>query len=142
MKKAFLLFMTLSTLALSAQNIDSNKQGKWNKSKTEFTPEQRAELRSKQLTLDLDLNISQQNQVKELFLKSIQNNPQIGKKRSEMTSNEKFELKNTMLDQRIKIKKGLKEILNEDQFQKWEKTNYRKSPHSRKMGVQKKGGRH
>ena len=138
MKKVLLLFMTLSTFVLSAQNIDSKQRGNWSKTKTEYTPEQRAELRSKQMTLDLDLNNSQQVKVRELFLKTGQSSSKIGIKRSEMTSDEKFEFQNAMLDQRIEMKKGLKEILNEDQFQKWEKSNYRKSTHSRKKSVRDK----
>ena len=49
-----------------------------------------------------------------------------------MTSDEKFEFQNAMLDQRIEMKKELKKILSEDQFQKWENSKYRKTNHPRK----------
>lgn len=85
--------MTLSTFVLSAQNRDSNKRDNWERSKTDYRPEQRAELRSKQMALELNLNDSQQTKVKQLFLKMGQSNSKISKKRSEMTSDEKFEYK-------------------------------------------------
>lgn len=125
MKKVLLLFMTLATLALSAQNMDSNKRG----SKTDYTPEQRAELRTKQMTLELDLSESQQAKVKQLFLTTNPNRSTSNKKRSEMTSDEKFEFKNAMLDRRIAMKKELTKILNEEQLKKWENSENRHKRH-------------
>lgn len=121
MKRAMLIFMTFCTLVLSAQEMNTEKR----KSKTDFNPEQRAELRSKQMTLELDLSESQQAQVKQLFLKSKKNRTSADKKNSPKTSSEKFQAKSERLDNRIAFKKELKNILNDEQFEKWE--NSRKS---------------
>lgn len=139
MKKAFLLFMALSTFAISAQNTEPGKKGNKEKFKTHFTPEQRAELRSKEMTLALDLNTSQQAKVKQLFLEKGQNSSKISKKRSEMTSDDAFAFKNARLERRIEIKKGLKEILTEEQLQKLEKSKFKKSSAHKNMGGNKKG---
>ena len=103
MKRAMLVFIMFSTLVLSAQETNTEKR----KSKANFTPEQRAELRSKKMTLELDLSESQQNQVQQLFLKSEKNRAFADKKNSPKTSNEKFQAKSARLDNRITFKKEL-----------------------------------
>jgi|26BtaG_2_1085354.scaffolds.fasta_scaffold00004_94 Spy/CpxP family protein refolding chaperone len=139
MKKAFLLFMALSTFVLSAQNIDPNKKRDKEKPEIHFTPEQRAELRSKQMTLELDLNDSQQAKVKQLFLEKEKSRSKISEKRSEMTADEAFAFRNERLDRRLEIKRGLKEILTEEQFQKLDRTKFRKSStyRNRREGMMK-----
>ncbi len=139
MKKALLIFMTLTTFVLSAQNTNSNKREDFRKSTSEYSPEQRAELRSKQMTLDLNLNTSQQIKVKELLLKTGQNRGNAIIKGPEMTAEEKFNFKNAMLDRRVEMKKELKQILNEDQYQIWEKSIDRKTRRFRKKNFERKG---
>ena len=72
------------------------------------------------MTLDLNLNETQQAQVNQLLLDMEKNKPERPENRKEMTDAQKFEAKNTMLDRRIAMKKEMKKILTEEQFTKWE----------------------
>ena len=120
MKKIMILFMALTTFAMTAQNNNADKKQPRDGNRTDFTPEQRAELHTKRMALELDLNESQQKKVQQLFLDMAKNKPERAD-RKEMTDQQKFEAKNAMLDRRIALKKQLKEILTEAQFAKWEK---------------------
>ncbi len=121
MKRVLIIFMALATIGMSAQNKKSDKKENRKEMKAGFTPEQRADLKSKELTLAFDLNTSQQQRVKQLFLKTENNKPERPEKRSEMTDAQKYEAKSVMLDHRIAFKKEMKEILTEDQMTKWER---------------------
>jgi len=121
MKKIMLIIiMTFTTLAITAQNTSEKKQTR-KEMKENFTPEQRAELRAKKMTLELNLDDSQQQKVKQLFVEMLKHNPARSNMK-EMTDEEKFEAKSARLDRRIAMKKQLKEILSEGQFTKWEKS--------------------
>lgn len=137
MKRAMLVFIMFSTVVLSAQETNTEKR----KSKANFTPEQRAELRSKKMTLELDLSESQQNQVQQLFLKSEKNRVSADKLSSVKTSNEKFQAKSARLDNRITFKKELKSILSKGQFEKWENSKKRVKKDSRRKKFRSKGKR-
>ena len=94
---------------------------------TQFTPEQRAELQAKRMTLALDLNEKQQNDLQKIFTdrnkkaeqfkSQMKANKEVGKK---LTNDEKFAMKNRMLDEKIAMKAEMKKILNPDQYTKWE----------------------
>ncbi len=126
------LFVGLNTMAQTRENRDLN-------------PEQIATLTTKKMTLDLDLNESQQSKIYELQLenaktrmtkmeahkKAKENNESMTK----LSSEERFAKKTEMLDHQIAQKKKMKAILNTDQFEKWEKMN-----HNRKNRFHKKRG--
>ena len=111
-------------------------RGPRHEKKIELTPEQRAELHTKKLTLALDLNASQQKKVQEVILAkeadraarreafkksdSLQRDPQ-----------ERYERMNQRLDDMIAHKKEMKEILTEEQYVKWEKIAAKKGHRSR-----------
>ncbi len=120
MKNVLLIFMALATFAMNAQNKAANKKENRQEAKANYTPEQRADLKTKKMTLDLDLTVSQQQKVKQLILKSETNKPERPENRKEMTDAQKYEAKSAMLDRRIAMKKELKEILTEEQMTKWE----------------------
>lgn len=126
MKKAMIIFMVFTTFAITAQNKSADRKEQRKEMKENFTPEQNAELRTKKMTLALDLNESQQNKVKALFLEMYKTKPQRPANRADMTDAQKFELKNAMLDRRIAMKKEMKNILTEEQMAKWEKSNQHK----------------
>ena len=121
MKNIMILFLVFTTFTISAQN--PQKAGKVQKKevKENFTPDQRAELFSKKMTLSLDLTDIQQKKVKQLFLQSEnpKNNP--SKEKSALTSEEKYALMNARMDNKIRMNRELKEILTPEQFEKWEK---------------------
>jgi protein CpxP len=92
----------------------------------QFTPEQRSELQVKKLTLELDLNESQQKEMK-AFIADKNTKMDAHKtamkamkeKGTKPTSDERFAMKSKMLDEQIATKKRMQKILNEKQFEKW-----------------------
>jgi hypothetical protein len=102
------------------------RQGKHHGNPMEkFTPEQRHELMLKKMTLELDLNASQQKEMskiiaeqgakKEAFMKDRK------AKTEKPTSDEMFAMKSKMLDEQIAMKARMKKLLAPEQFIKWEK---------------------
>jgi protein CpxP len=92
-----------------------------------FSPEQQATLKTKSMTLDLDLDVTQQNQILALnkkyaeLRKSNQTKMQADKTAGkQLTSEEKFKLQNERLDHQIAYSNELKKILNQKQFDKWQ----------------------
>lgn len=92
-----------------------------------LTPEQQTELQVKKMTLELDLDAKQQKEVKAILLENAK------KREAKMTemkakrengekpsADEKFAMKNKMLDNQIEHKAQMKKILKPEQFQKWE----------------------
>ncbi|CAM3311187.1 hypothetical protein [Aequorivita lipolytica] len=132
MKKAIIIFMALITFALTAQNKNSDRREQRKEMKENFTPEQKAELKTKKMTLALNLDESQQLKVKQLILEKQRTKPERRENRSEMTGTEKFEAKSAMLDRRIAMKKELKKILTEEQITKWENSHKRKNPRDKR----------
>lgn len=120
MKKAMIILMALTTFAITAQNKSEDRKENRSQLRENLTPEQRAELHTKKMTLDLNLNETQQAQINQLLLKMHNNRPERTKNRKEMTDAQKLEAKNVMLDRRIAMKKEMKQILTEEQFTKWE----------------------
>jgi ABC-type phosphate/phosphonate transport system substrate-binding protein len=130
MKKVMIIFMALITFAITAQNTNADKNQARNETRDNFTPEQKAELKAKKMTLTLDLNDSQQQKVKQVFLDMSKNKPARSNMK-DMTDQQKFDAKSAMLDRRIAMKKQMKEILTEQQMIKWEKSHQSKRTHSK-----------
>lgn len=92
----------------------------------QFTPEQRSELQVKKLTLELDLNESQQRDIKAFIADK---NAKMEARKTAMkamrekgtkpTSDERFAMKTKMLDEQIANKKRMEKVLNPKQFEKW-----------------------
>lgn len=92
-----------------------------------FTPEQRTELRVKQMTLDLDLSDKQQVEIKKLLTEreaTRKNKMEEMKKMKEEgvkpTADERFEMQKNRLDEQIDFKNKMKKILSKEQMDKWE----------------------
>ena len=93
----------------------------------EINPEQFATLSTKRMTLDLDLNESQQTKIYQLNLENAN--------ARKMTSDDRFVMQNKMLDHQIAQKKKMKSILTNEQFEKWEKmSKKRMGMYERKRG--------
>ncbi|MCB0465693.1 MAG: hypothetical protein KDC78_08490 [Aequorivita sp.] len=129
MKKVLIIFMALATFALNAQNKNAERKENRKEMKANLTPEQRADLKTKKMTLALDLTISQQQKVKQLILKAENEKPERPENWKEMTDTQKYEAKSAMMDKRIAMKKDLKEILTEAQMTKWEHQQGRRHDH-------------
>ena len=121
MKKIFYLFLMGFTVLSFAQN-GSNEMKKRN----QFTPEQQAILKTKEMVLQLDLNKFQENQILALNEKRSENRQKIMESHraikqgdQQLSSDEKFKMKNEMLDAQIKYQSEIKKILEVKQFEEW-----------------------
>lgn len=119
MKKLILAMTLVMTTLTYAQD---RKQGR-----EQLTPEQQTELQVKQMTLDLDLDDKQQKEIKTILLEQAKKREakmaEMKAKREKgekLTSDEKFAMKNEMLDNQIDLKAKMKKILKPEQYKKWE----------------------
>jgi len=123
---------------------EHHKKGKMEMMK-DLSPEQMATLRTKKMTLALDLTKTQQNKMHALHLEGAKARKEQMKKRAKnkgaekpkLTSEEKYNKMNSVLDRKIEIKNKVKSILTDEQFQKWERSqkhsrNKKKKHHMRK----------
>ena len=95
---------------------------------SKLTIEQQTTLAVKKMTLVLDLSDKQQEQIKPIVMSKITNKNEFTEKRKtarinkqKPTSDEIFAIKNKQLDHQIIMKNSIKNILNEEQFEKFEK---------------------
>ena len=97
----------------------------------DYSPEEIANLQTKKMTLHLDLNESQQKEIKKLNLEnaiSRETMMKAHKAQKESGNMEKpskearLKMMNDRLDHQIEMKATMKKILNADQFTKWEKS--------------------
>ncbi|MFT5236418.1 MAG: protein CpxP [Ulvibacter sp.] len=138
MKSLMIIMLTLISSASYAQQ-DKNEVGHHKKEMRQkdnnFSPEQKAELATKKMTLHLDLNEAQQKQLFVVRLeqaKLIKERFKNKKNRSQLTDEERFKIKTERLDHQIAMKKKMKSILTEEQFTTWQKAS-----HTRKKAVQR-----
>jgi len=123
MKKVFILCMVLLSFTMIAQGNRSEKNG-WKNNDSNMTPEQMADLKTKKMTLLLDLNENQQKEMNKIHLKnSIKRKEMLQnrKNKNELTDDERYQIRANSLDDKIALKKEVKSILNKDQYDKWEK---------------------
>lgn len=92
----------------------------------QFTPEQRSQLQLKKLTLELDLNQSQQKEMKVIIAEMNAKKEAYGTAMKAMrekdvkpTTDERFEMKMKMLDEQIATKKRVEKILDPKQYERW-----------------------
>jgi len=117
MKQVLIICMVLLGLTTYAQrNRPDCNNG------SDLTTEQIAELKTKQMTLMLDLSEEQQKKMKKLHLENTnmtgKNNRSRGKG---LSATEKYDKKTQNLDSKIAFKKNVKSILTKEQYEKWGK---------------------
>jgi protein CpxP len=123
MKKIILMTFLMVGMTVLAQ--ERNRKPLRDKME-QFTPEQRSQLMLKKMSLELDLNDSQQKDMsamiadmsakKEAHKTAMKAMKEKGVK---PTSDERFAMKMKMLDEQIAMKKRMEKILNPKQFEKW-----------------------
>ena len=113
--------------------------------KSKLSPEQQTELQVKKMTLALDLDTKQQNELKTILLeKNKKRATKIAelkdkkKQGVKLSANEKFEMKSKMLDEKIEHKARMKKILKPEQFQKWE---HHQENRTKKMNQKRKNNK-
>ena len=131
--KILVLFFSLSVFAQQPpRQMDSERGKRPNnrmQAKKALTPEQEATLWTKKMTLELDLNKNQQDQMYALILgKTKKIKLRMENKPKERPSKEEiYNMHISRLDEAIAMKESLKKILNDDQFAKWELMKNKKS---------------
>jgi len=95
---------------------------------SKLTIEQQTTLAVKKMTLVLDLSNKQQLQIKPIVMSKITDRKDFLEKRKtakankeKLTSDEVFAIKNKQLDHQIIMKNSIKNILNKEQFERFEK---------------------
>jgi hypothetical protein len=141
--------MALITIQGMAQDRQREKRHQERKERMErfeeFTAEEMAELKTKKMTLDLHLNQSQQDRIHTLNLKQAKERKERMEQRKKHKANEgearpskeeRLRRMHARLDQQIAINKQMKDILNEEQYDKW--SAKRSRHHNRKRAMHKR----
>ncbi|WP_178985790.1 hypothetical protein [Winogradskyella helgolandensis] len=130
MKKLLVIALALFTINGMAQKKERTSDRKdRSESRMQMTPNDIADLKSKKLTLKLDLTVAQQKDVHALILKEAKANEGLrknrtvveGEKKEKPSQEEMIKMQNTRLDQQIEMKREMKSILNAEQYAKFEK---------------------
>ncbi|MFD1162942.1 MULTISPECIES: Spy/CpxP family protein refolding chaperone [Hwangdonia] len=150
MKKIAIIAVALLALQATAQE---QKREHANKERGDkmimLSPEEIATLQTKKMTLHLDLNESQQAKIQKINLENATKRKAMmearkAKKESgnaeKPTKEERYAMMNAKLDHQIAMKAKMKDILNNEQYAKWEKgqakkmhkNKYRKKGHGKK----------
>ena len=150
MKKILIIAVALLALQVTAQEQQrerSNKQGKSLKM-MDLSAEDAAALQTKKMTLHLDLNKSQQAEIKKINLENATKRKAMMAERKarkesgeaqKPTQEQRLEMVNTKLDRKIAMKAKMKNILDKEQYAKWEKAQMQntKNGKNKKKGLKK-----
>lgn len=121
MKKLILLALLIVGTTITAQ--EKNKKEHQKDETEQFTPEQKNQLKVKKLTLELDLNETQQKEISTLLSeKEAKREAKKAAKEqnTKPTRDERFAMAMEKLDEQIAAKKQMEKILNPKQLEKWE----------------------
>lgn len=134
MKKIFLIALAFIGLQAIAQEQRNQGYRNHNNMMMNLSAEEAATLLTKKMTLHLDLNESQQAKVKSINLENATKRKAMmaackDKKENgtaqKPTHEERYAMANAKLDHMIAMKAKMKDILNKEQFEKWEKAQKR-----------------
>ena len=129
-----IILFSMCFLTMAQQN-SGRKDADWRykskdkiNQKEKFTTEQQATLHSKQMTLDLDLNKNQEQQIYSLILNKMVRQKKLvkNKQKRPSTQSEKYDMKLEFLEEQILMKKTMKSILSEKQYNQWIKISNKK----------------
>ncbi len=130
------MFAFLFTFHISAQDHENDDH--------KMTVEQQTEIAVKKMTLRLDLSPSQENSIRPLLAEKIAKRKEIKeakkaskKENTKLSIHERYNMKIAKLDDQIAFKADMKRILNEEQYERFEKLGARKACKVRKRGKRK-----
>ncbi|NDI98393.1 hypothetical protein GWA97_04845 [Flavobacterium sp. LaA7.5] len=133
MKTWILATVMMIGLSAMAQPGDRNRE--------RLTPEQRVELQVKKMTLELDLNDKQQQEVKQLLTKkskereeAIAQHKAKKEKGEKLTADERYAMQSNRLDEQIEMKGEMKKILTPEQYEKFEAKQVKRQEKITKRG--------
>jgi len=126
-----LLVLSGSVFAQRSMHHEAKKQHHKQEFMKDLSAEQLATLKTKKMTLALDLDKGQQDKMYALSLTGVKDHKKQMEarkkamkkgehKKPKLTSEEKFQRMNTKLDKKIALKNKVKSILTKEQFQKWQ----------------------
>ncbi len=146
MKRVFAAVLLVIGLTTQAQERPQGPQGGPHPEMEKLTPAQRRDLHVKEMTLKLDLNNSQQKEMSKVLEDADSNREKMkaqfeADKGKELTGDEIYARKSSMLDNRIAMKQRVKKILNDEQYKKWEQEKKLHKKHGKKHGKHGKGHR-
>jgi protein CpxP len=123
MKRLFVLALLIVGTTIIAQERNRKHQGN---EMEQFTPQQKSQLMLKKMTLELDLNDSQQKEMSAIISDNVAKKEAhkgemkaMKEKGVKPTNDERFAMHMKMLDEQIAAKKSMQKILNAKQFDKW-----------------------
>lgn len=107
----------------------------------ELEPTERATLKTKKMTLALDLTAKQQrgvqalNEDEALWQEEMKQRRKEAREASEAkpTKEDRLKMRNLLLDQQIAYQQKLRDLLDEDQYQQWKKAKSRSHAGKKKM---------
>ena len=137
MKKLASILVLVFAFTITTQ---AQKKGKRDQNNPKFTIEQRTELAIKKMTLALDLTEKQQSQITP-FIKAqatarkaaMEKRKQYRDEEKKPSADEIYAMKSNQLDNRIAFKNNMKDILNKEQFEKFEKMAKNRAQKGREM---------
>ncbi|OIQ28724.1 MAG: hypothetical protein BM564_08100 [Bacteroidetes bacterium MedPE-SWsnd-G2] len=138
-----LALITTSTFAQKPQHHQDRNHHDRMEMMKDLTPQEMAELKTKKMTLHLDLTDSQQKEMMALNLelaktqKAKMQAREKQDKKPELSKEERLAKMNEKLDHQIATKKRVKNILDEEQFEKWERMMAKKQ-RGKKKGAQRR----
>ncbi len=147
MKKVIVVLLCMASMSAIAQRGERHQGSAMN----DMTPEQTATLKTKKMTLALDLTDVQQKQIQTLNLENAKTRKAAMEKRKALkengdtkkpTSDEHYAMKNERLDRMIAQKAEMKDILSQEQYDKWEKMAQRKGKHRKGLHHSQKRQKH
>ncbi|PKQ45209.1 hypothetical protein [Confluentibacter flavum] len=131
MKKALLILIALISIeAIAQQRMERPDRKEMAQNMSALTPEESAELQTKRMTLRLDLNQSQQQEIYKINLENANKRKDMMTARKakrasgdmERPSKEELlKMTNERLDHQIATKAKMKLLLDAEQYTKWEK---------------------
>jgi Spy/CpxP family protein refolding chaperone len=99
-----------------------------------LSPEQQTDLEVKKMTIELNLNSKQQNKIKPILLESNKAKEEryqkvINSRKSgqQLPREERYKIKDEMLNGRIELKEKLSKVLTPEQLAKWEESQSQNS---------------
>lgn len=123
MKKLSLLVIMLISISAFSQQKGQYHKG----ANSDMTPEETATLQTKKLTLHLDLNEAQQQEIKNLYQEKAEKRSTLMAERKKMSAEDleklkenRFKRMNARLDNQLAHQEKMKLVLNEEQFKKWQ----------------------
>ena len=146
MKKIISILVLVFAVTFTTQA--QKKRGERGQKESKLTVEQHTTLAVKKMTLALDLSDKQQEQIKPLLMAKMSERKASMEKRKEArdnkvkpTAEEMYAMQVKRLDHQIIMKKNMRNILNKDQFEKFEKMQKSKMRMAKNKMDGKKGSK-